>query len=59
MKQYFISSPFILSGMLVLKGDSFFGEKIGNNIFMYNPKTRKKVGYVSEIKLLEHCEDEQ
>lgn len=59
MKQYFISSPFILSGMLVLEGDSFFGEKIGSYIYMYNPKTRKKVGHVSESKLLKHCKDEQ
>lgn len=55
MKEYLITKPLVVSGKLVLKGDSFYGEKVGTFVFLYSPKSRLKVGHISEKTLLECC----
>lgn len=52
MKQYFITAPFSIGDKLVLSGDNLYGETINNFVFLYDPKTRRKVGHVKREILL-------
>ena len=52
MKQYFITAPFSTGDKLILSGDNLYGETIGIFVFLYDAKTRKKIGHIKKDKLL-------
>ena len=55
MKKYVVLSPFTITGRLIMAEDVLFGEQIGSNVYLYDPKTRKKLGYTSLQKLTDNA----
>ncbi len=49
MKKYTITSPFsLLEKVLMLEGDEIYAEKVRQMYHIYSPKTRKRIGTLSE-----------
>lgn len=49
MKKYTVKKAFsLLEKMLILEGDEIYAEKVRQMFHIYSPKTRKRIGTVSE-----------
>lgn len=57
MDKYKITKAFATtSHALCLPEDEVWAEEIGSNIYLYSPKTRKRIGYVKTSKFNESAE---
>lgn len=51
MKKYLVKTSFsLLERVLIIEGDEVYAELIRKMYHVYNPKTRKRLGTVSQVE---------
>lgn len=51
MKKYKVTTPFsLLEKVLLVENDEIYAEKVRQMYHIYSPKTRKRIGSLSETK---------
>lgn len=55
MKKYRVVQPFsLLEKILIVENDEIYAEKVRQMYQIYSPKTRKRIGSLSETKFNEY-----
>lgn len=55
MKRYVVGTPFsLIERVLIVEEDVIYAEKVRQMYHIYSPKTRKRLGTVSEVIFKEH-----
>lgn len=55
MKKYKVVQPFsLLEKILIVENDEIYAEKVRQMYQIYSPKTRKRIGSLSETKFNEY-----
>jgi len=59
MKKYKVAQAFsLLERILIVEGDEIYAEQVRKMFHIYHPKTRKRIGSVSETLFKSYVADE-